>query len=1305
MSSMKPVSNGPAPLSQLPVENKNKTHSWGEKNVRILSGIPFASTYVAFKVLFSKPPKLASHDHTFEYVNSFSTGEAIVLGIPFFGNIYAYFKIVRQNTQEGLLKALSNGQLTRGFKDKEVQQALQSLIIEEKPWIPDVRTDGISISTANILKNPENPLSKEKKIHFVKNLIESIKNADPSSDTPETTDPLVRWLEKQSDLGKHEIIKLLIDSNWQNIDSLDLNTRWKHASWQDMQPVEGGQPQALPGERNETQALRYLAKASPSNSGLSIGFERKSKKILDRLDKKRLVVSSTFIERFRAATANPSEGKTVASNFFAKESETVAQSFLRSSPALSSSLQPQEAWNRIWFASTLLQQGKNLSVESTLGLLKQVAKDFKAIENTTSPSVEDLHLITTVLMAFNKLDKESLKQAGKETRENLSTLFDSAVTFVDTATNRIQLSADDQRMLGNGNQMGIASLIREKLFGSSKIKEQPIEEPAAKLSAKEPPKIQETTEDTTQNVKKFKFGDRLKGAFKKQPLTEEQRLAAQPSEPKSGLAQKLKLATKGVSDKLEAGVEGLSASTKESADKFRDKVGAPRYPAKELKENQTKFMIDHNEFIKWLGNSTNSNAMDNAMDTDASVQVEVRKMLDQLPLAMRQQWIRDVLPTVIEKQKSKKDMLTFFESIYNTQGSQTLAEWALEACPQALDGMNYGDLWRLYQAKEKREDPVRFAKTLLQIHGNTGLDHLPSQEPGFLQLARHENPLEDPKELSMWNTLEPLEQEAFTELYEKAKNPDKTTISPANSALAGLSGVAGVAALKMAAIEEDTPLSQLEEDIQIHLATLQQNLATLETAESVNRDDLDPFIVASTLELLESDLESDKYLQDAIYEGLKKASSDHVVAGSLTEEEAIQFNNNLKKTQPPAKDSDDYEKTQTTAKGSADYEEAMGKVFEFISNHPAVFADSLNHVKLEFIEDLRDEFNLKEISYSIMLNWLPILKEPIEAFDANNKESLAALHTLKSQLDELKTQLDEQITMEANRAPKKKNKTDPDPEPTAKQLKLIEEQTKLIELQTKITATEKLLADRAVKNKVIGDWVESEGKPRAFEVKRGLTQAERLALTETYLSEGSSFLKKLYNFELLIEKEAEEALELSQQPDSEKFLDAFVEQFISRMDERRAAITKERKPIDLKLSSAEKSQKEEEDQGEDSAELASLLSGFKANVTQNTAKHEEIVSLRSKLNRLEQEEAALKSFKSRFLDIGERFVKEQDKDAVSNDFKELLRAYWSTKPQEFWPDKTVEPSAPETLTQAPENKNKKFKLPPLGFGKKTPNVQ
>lgn len=455
-------------------EFKATLSKWGNKHVRVLSLIPGASIYIAYKIfkqenaLRGKPPDL--HDHSTKYLAKYNKKGAILLAIPIVGNIIAPFVILHERYVK--------------IQDVKAEQALFKLLIQ-----PDAKIDvnkfknlpskelGMLLNDIHTSYNSNESekaaadffddtkvgdLVKEiintkgttfEKRQYIQGIIKEIKQ---SADELESIEPLIAWLKTCApDVTPDEIETAILEAQWDNVHEISVDTRW------DFCKEQWGPTPAM-------QALGYLGIESHADTyllKLHLGFEERCKGILSSVETKD-ITPEFIIAMHQAMKMDENFQRDSFSKLFEAHSNDIVTLFLNNARDVSSPFVSNfKLFDRIELAQMLLQKCENLTVKQRGDLLEQIAKDFTNLQElakTHPPTNNELkaqaHLMAKVLMEFNKFNRTDFEkkfftlkspELSKDTIKNLKDFYKTASSFVTTEENRKLLSdkEDFQKML------------------------------------------------------------------------------------------------------------------------------------------------------------------------------------------------------------------------------------------------------------------------------------------------------------------------------------------------------------------------------------------------------------------------------------------------------------------------------------------------------------------------------------------------------------------------------------------------------------------------------------------------------------------------------------------------------------------------------------------------------------------------------------------------------------------------------------------------------------------------------------------
>lgn len=409
---------------------------WHNKHVRLLSLIPGASIAIARKVFQQKSTQSTSslgQDHNVQYIKSYSKPGAIVLAIPVIGNIFALFKIVGQGigraldtrAAEKLLKGLKGdpskfdvsayknmtpAQFAFAWKELAQPKTAAALTQEDLLNNPSLK----KLTEALIGAQPA-----EKKAEYVKQLLEHLKDvADKPVD--KQLPKLIKWLADCSKLPKETIQMAVLQAKWTYVTEIPENVRWEFDK-------ASSQP---PESRDFVHALRYMA-AYEDNPHLHMGFGEQCKAIL-RLSNIGQEIRDTgpndptpIIALQKAVKI---QGENVFSEFFAAHGQALAETFFDTEEAVTAEKasqgipEPQQTLDRIEFAGMLLRQCPGLSMGHRSYLLNEIAEDFAQLD-LKHPTENQLHVLSQVLMEFNKFEPKELSLEAATLSEKLKGFF------------------------------------------------------------------------------------------------------------------------------------------------------------------------------------------------------------------------------------------------------------------------------------------------------------------------------------------------------------------------------------------------------------------------------------------------------------------------------------------------------------------------------------------------------------------------------------------------------------------------------------------------------------------------------------------------------------------------------------------------------------------------------------------------------------------------------------------------------------------------------------------------------------------
>lgn len=386
-------------VSDLGVVPQKAEPKWYNKHVRVLSLIPGASIYIAYKAFQQQKGAAAAGSlvpyHSTKYLDKYSKTEACFLAVPVLGNIFAFFKVLhekasefRQDTAQTLLAQLKadNPQYAidkfKHLSPEELGGVFRALHDEARFEVLNRNAQefmGMFIHAQDSLAT---------KAAYVKELIPEIRQF---ADRPETLGEWISNLVQWSGCPQREIENAILEAGWKNVSTIPVNTRWEFCKQQ---------------KTDVMYALNYLG-LEGFDPGLHAGFDQKCKGILSS---PALVqeMHDNEAEFFSALQKAVKGYKYDFTDFFNTHGQAVVDAFLDSCDRNEVPLH----LNRMEFACTLLQKC-NLSTEYRRHLLDQIAQDFDQLGMMQKPSAataDEVRVMANVLKEFNKFNREDLSQ-------------------------------------------------------------------------------------------------------------------------------------------------------------------------------------------------------------------------------------------------------------------------------------------------------------------------------------------------------------------------------------------------------------------------------------------------------------------------------------------------------------------------------------------------------------------------------------------------------------------------------------------------------------------------------------------------------------------------------------------------------------------------------------------------------------------------------------------------------------------------------------------------------------------------------
>lgn len=444
---------------------------WGNRHVRVLSVLPFASLYVTYKILSQPKPSAVEASllpkHSAKYLDKYSTAGAIVIGIPVLGSLIAPFVIMHEKGRafqdKRLLSLIQNPAATNAqidikkFKNlnpRELSNLLQKLHESPEKAIEVHENSKVAFILEQVIASKEPAARKE----YVKELISAMKPLGHQA----YIDTLVKCLTTPASIpteiaqARKEVEFAILEAKWQNVD-IGVDTRWEY-------------DKNKSGETSDVMhALKYVC-LDNYDPQLQLGFDEKCKPFLSadavkaELDENEDCMAALQ----KAVKQDKLFGKDSFADLF-KNGHVIADEVLSSLREVAvinheDANKIEENFNRIEFACTLLQRCDTLTAQQRGELLAQIAKNFNQIgavfprRNISNAQLNrEVHVMMNVLMEFNKLNRDDLNLPGRKTRAGqigpetsaaLKNFYENANRFIQQNVGKlVTITPEDQKKL------------------------------------------------------------------------------------------------------------------------------------------------------------------------------------------------------------------------------------------------------------------------------------------------------------------------------------------------------------------------------------------------------------------------------------------------------------------------------------------------------------------------------------------------------------------------------------------------------------------------------------------------------------------------------------------------------------------------------------------------------------------------------------------------------------------------------------------------------------------------------------------
>lgn len=202
----------------------------------------------------------------------------------------------------------------------------------------------------------------------------------------------------------------------------------------------------------------------------------------------------------------------------------------------------------------------------------------------------------------------------------------------------------------------------------------------------------------------------------------------------------------------------------------------------DFNNNQDVFIVSSAEFLNWMQNR-------NVDFTNKDLNSSIEKMLMNLPIDMRKEFIRDVAYGAwLKLQPGGDAAIAFFKLIYNNTifMEPTNAHPSFYAWTQIPEEVSLESALEQFKKRQPSEDSAEFWHTALGLYQPTDThefqkaiqkvspNHPPQKHHAFEQVFMQSPP--QPLTLAVWHTWTKSEQHAFSRLLQKLTNPQLASI-------------------------------------------------------------------------------------------------------------------------------------------------------------------------------------------------------------------------------------------------------------------------------------------------------------------------------------------------------------------------------------------------------------------------------------------------------------------------------------------------------------------------------------------------
>lgn len=423
---MQKVSPPTLPKPQpLPETQESAPSQWG--TIQVLSTLPFASMYVAYKVFQQKDndvhvaPDKTLNQYEINYLNSYSDTEAFLLSLPVVGTFVALYKIFFPKKQpipvveeKTTLKPLTFEALS-GAKPLAPSQ-LQVSPERLGELLNTSEGEGYHQNT-NISGHIHDIIAAQKdKKQFLQGFVVAIKDsADVSK--PQAA-AVMKWLvEHFSDVGlsRDDIEQAILAAQWVHVDFINVDARWNYVTKSHQSP-----------NRVPNYAMSYLGNDDPHEpkQPLQAGFTKKCKEVLQNSNLSPCL-DATFMSDLASAVKN--KGASFFSDLFFSKGAQLAKGFIQFTPKQTSK---NSTFENIEFALTLMKNSR-LDAKTRIALLNDLRDRLVTIPPNEKINEREFHIVLNVLKEFNNLTPKEINSIqDKRTKEKLGEVFSLSVDLM-----------------------------------------------------------------------------------------------------------------------------------------------------------------------------------------------------------------------------------------------------------------------------------------------------------------------------------------------------------------------------------------------------------------------------------------------------------------------------------------------------------------------------------------------------------------------------------------------------------------------------------------------------------------------------------------------------------------------------------------------------------------------------------------------------------------------------------------------------------------------------------------------------------